>query len=182
MLAQQVAKKYSGALLELASEHNILDKAWDQYKAVGEFLKKDKTFLDFMSAPQVPDEAKDDLISKAFSMRLEKPLFNFMLFLARKRRIAFLPEIVEEFDRLVKAEKGIARATCITTTRISDAERKRLIENLTRKTSFKIELDEKIDKSIIGGMIIILHNKIIDGSIKYSLDQLRNRLMKVRVH
>ena len=169
MLAQQVAKKYSGALLELASEHNILDKAWDQYKAVGEFLKKDKTFLDFMSAPQVPDEAKDDLISKAFSMRLEKPLFNFMLFLARKRRIAFLPEIVEEFDRLVK-------------TRISDAERKRLIENLTRKTSFKIELDEKIDKSIIGGMIIILHNKIIDGSIKYSLDQLRNRLMKVRVH
>jgi len=182
MLAQQVAKKYAGALLELAKEHKILDKAWEQYKAIADFLKKDDTFLDFMAAPQVPDEAKDELIGKAFSTRLEKPLFNFMLFLARKRRITFLPEIVEEFDRLVKAEKGIARATCITTAKISDAERRRLIEKLAQKTSLKIELDEKIDKNIIGGIIVILHNQIIDGSLRYSLEQLRNRLMKVRVH
>lgn len=182
MLAQQVAKKYSGALLELAKEHKMVDLAWEQLKAVGLLLKKDKIFLDFMSAPQVSDKAKEELIRKAFAARLEKPLFNFMLFLERKRRIVFLPEIVEEFDRLVKADKGIIRATCITTAKISDADRQRLIEKLTRKTSRKIELDEKIDKNIIGGMIVILHNKIIDGSLRYGLDQLRNRLMKVRVH
>jgi ATP synthase F1 delta subunit len=182
MLAQQVAKKYSGALLELAQEHNILDRAWTEFKAIGEFLKKDRTFLDFMSAPQVPGEAKDRLITKVFSTRLEKPLFNFILFLARKRRISFLPDIIVEFDRLVKAEKGIIRATCITTAKIPEAERQRLIEKLTKKTSLKVELDEKIDKSIIGGMIVILHNKIIDGSLRHGLDQLKNRLMKVRVH
>ena len=102
--------------------------------------------------------------------------------LIRKRRIGFLPDIIDELDRLIRAEKGISRATCITVKPITDGERQKLIEELARKTSLKIELEEKIDKSILGGMIIILHNQIIDGSVRHGLDQLKNRLMKVKVH
>lgn len=182
MLAQQVAKKYSSALFELAKEKNMLDTAWNEFNDLAKMLDKDGSFLDFMSAPQVPDEDKYALTKKAFSDKLDKTLFNFLMFLAQKRRINFLPEIAEEFDRLVKAEKGIARATCITTSKITDSERDKLIGKLSEKTSLKIELDEKVDASILGGMIVILHNQIIDGSIRHGLDQLKNRLMKVRVH
>ena len=182
MLAQQVAKKYSVALFSLAADKGLMDAAWDQFNALGEYLKKDKTFLDFMSAPQIPDQQKEDLVNKAFSGFMEKRFFNFLMMLVRKRRIGFLPEIIEEFDRLVRAEKGIARATCITVKPIVDNERRELIERLAKKTSLKIELVEKIDKAIIGGMIIILHNQIIDGSVRHGLSQLKNRLMKVKVH
>jgi len=113
---------------------------------------------------------------------LEKCFYDFLLVLVKKRRIRFLPEIVDELDRLIRAEKGIARATCITVHPITDIERNRIINELTKKTSLKIELEEKIDLSILGGMIIILHNQIIDGSVRYGLDQLKNRLMKVKVH
>ena len=182
MLAQQVAKKYSVALFSLAAEKGILDTAWEQFGLLGEYLKADDTFLDFMSAPQIPDQQKEDLVTKAFSGKLENSFFNFLMVLIRKRRVGFLPEIIDELDRQIRAEKGISRATCITVNPITDNERQQLIEKLAQKTSLKIELEEKIDKSILGGMIIILHNQIIDGSVRFALDQLKNRLMKVKVH
>ncbi|HHI01999.1 MAG TPA: ATP synthase F1 subunit delta [candidate division Zixibacteria bacterium] len=182
MLAQQVAKKYSMALFSLAAEKGILDTAWEQFGSLGEYLRTDNTFLDFMSAPQIPDRQKEDLVKKAFSGKLESCFFDFLMVLIRKRRVGFLPDIIDELDRLIRAEKGIARATRITAGPITDDERQRLVEKLTQKSSLKIELEEKIDKSILGGMIVILHNQIIDGSVRYALDQLRNRLMKVKVH
>jgi len=182
MLAQQVAKKYSVALFNLAAEKSLLDIAWEQFGSLGEFLKTDDIFLDFMSAPQVPDQQKEDLVTKAFSGKLENSFFNFLMVLVRKRRIGYLPDIIDELDRQIRAAKGISRATCITVNPITDGERQQLIEKLTQKTSLKIELEEKVDKSILGGMIIILHNQIIDGSIKHGLNQLKNRLMKVKVH
>jgi len=182
MLAQQVAKKYSHALFQLAVEKNMVDAAWDQFNSLADFLKKDKTFLDFMTAPQISDQKKDALVKKVFEPRLDRVLFDFLMFLVEKRRIRFLPEIIEAFDLMVRAHKGIARATCITAEKITDDERRKLVEKLAEKTSLKIELKERIDKSILGGMIIILRDQIIDGSIRYGLNQLKNRLMKVKVH
>jgi len=182
MLAQQVAKKYSTALFELAREKNLVDAAWDQFNAIAEFLEKDRTLLDFMEAPQVPDERKLALVRKAFADRMDKTFYDFLLVLVDKRRFKYLPEIVDYFDTLVREDKGIARAVCLTAVPITDAERQKLIASLQRKTSLKVELEEKIDKSILGGMIVMLRNQIIDGSLKHGLDLLRNRLLKVKVH
>jgi F-type H+-transporting ATPase subunit delta len=182
MLAQQVAKKYSSALFQLAVEKNIIDKAWDQFKTLADYLKRDRTFLDFMTAPQISDQKKEALVKAAFEKQLDVVLFDFVMFLVEKRRVRFLPEIIEAFDLLVREQKGIAKATCITAEKITDDERRKLIEKLAQKTSLQIELQERIDKSILGGMVIILRDQIIDGSIRYGLNQLKNRLMKVKVH
>ena len=182
MLAQQVAKKYSVALFELAREKSLIDIAWDQFNALAEFLRKDETFLDFMEAPQISDRDKMALVKKVFESRLERPFYDFLLFLVRKRRIRFLPEIVEYFDNLVREDKGLARATCISAMPITEAERREIISRLERKTSLKIELDERVDKSLIGGMVVMVKEQIIDGSIRHGLDLLRNRLLKVKVH
>jgi len=81
MLAQQVAKKYSKALFELAKEGNLIDQAWDQFNSIAGYLKTDSTFIDFITAPQVNDENKRTLIRKAFEGRLEKPFYDFLLVL-----------------------------------------------------------------------------------------------------
>jgi len=182
MLAEQVAKKYGQALFELAGEKGLIDQAWDQFNVLAEYMKKDKTLLDFMDAPQIPDENKLTVIEHAFAGRLEKPFYDFILFLADKHRIKYLPDIIKYFDELVRRDKGIVQATCITTFPISEQERKKLVEQLEKKTSLKIELKERIDKRIIGGMVVLVGGRIIDGSIRQSLDILKSRLMKVKVH
>ncbi len=182
MLAQQIAAKYGRALFELARERNLIDVAWEQFNVLSEYIGKDRTFMDFMAAPQIPDAQKHELMTKVFAERLAHPFFEFLLVLVDKHRMKFLPEIIEEFDRLVRIERGIISAVCITTAPISPEEREKLIERLARKSGLKIELEERIDESIVGGMIVIFQNQIIDGSIRYALSLLRNRLMKTKVH
>ena len=61
-------------------------------------------------------------------------------------------------------------------------ERIKLKDKMQMKTNLEIILEEKVDPSIIGGMIIILHNEIIDGSVSHGLNAVEEQLAKVRVH
>jgi F-type H+-transporting ATPase subunit delta len=112
---------------------------------------------------------------------MERPFVEFLLVLFDKHRINFLPEIVDQFDRLVKAEKGIAKVTVITAVPLSSGEEQGLMSTLAKKTGLTIELDKRVDPAIIGGVIIIMHDRIIDGSVRHGLNLLEEQLEKVKV-
>ncbi len=181
MLAQEVARKYSQALFLASKDHGLIDIAYEQLKDLKTYLETDRTLINFLSAPQVLDEHKLALIRDVFGSRLEQLLVEFLVVLAEKHRTAFLPEVIDEFTRLVEAERGIGRATILTAVPLSEKERSRLTDKLAAKTGLKIVLEERIDPSVIAGMIVILHNEIIDGSVRRSLDMLREQLSQVRV-
>ncbi len=182
MLAQEVAKKYAGGLFLSVTEKNLIEQAHDQLKELGEFLSDDSTMLDFLMAPHVLDEHKLALVRKAFTGRLDRLLVEFLVVLINKHRIKHLHDIIAEFIRLVKAKRGIALATVITAVPISVDERSKLIDKLAARTRLTIELEEKTDRDIIAGMIIILHNEIIDGSVRRGRNVLEGQLSKARVH
>lgn len=182
MLVWEVAKKYSNALFLSVKEKGIFDQADTQMLALRQVVTKDKSLMSFLTAPQVPDEAKAALVNDVFGERMEKLLVEFLQMLVRKNRINFLPEIIEEFDRHVKAEKGISSVTAITAVPMSDAEKDKLRSKLAAKTNMTIELHPKVDQAIIGGMILIMHNQIIDGSVRHGLSELEDQLDQVKVH
>lgn len=182
MLAQEIAKKYAGGLFLSVTEKNLIGQAHDQLKELGEFLSSDSTLLDFLMAPHVLDEHKLALVRNVFTGRMDRLLVEFLIVLINKHRIKYLHDIIVEFIRLVKAKRGIAMVTVITAVPINDAERGKLIEKLAARTGMTIELEQKTDVGIIAGMVIILHNAIIDGSVRRGLNVLEGQLAKVRVH
>ena len=182
MLSQEVAHKYARALFMSAKEKNLLEMADEQFLQLRELLAKDATFFNFLNAPQVSDEKKLELVRNVFAGRMDRPFIEFLIVLVEKHRTGFLPEIVEELDRMVKAEKGIGKVTVITAVPISSAEEQSLIKELAKKTGLKIELEKKVDPLILGGMITILHDQIIDGSVRHGLSQIQEQLEKVKVH
>ena len=182
MLAQEVARKYAQALFLSSREKNRLDTAFEQLSDLGEFVITDKTLLEFLTSPKVMESHKQQLVKSVFSERLDRLVLEFLGVLVDKKRITFLPEIIDEFVRLVEAENGIARVTVVTAVSLNDIERQNLLSALARKTSKKIQLEEKLDDSIIGGMIVIMYNEIIDGSVRHGLNLVQEQLGKVRVH
>ncbi|MFQ6008262.1 MAG: ATP synthase F1 subunit delta [Candidatus Zixiibacteriota bacterium] len=181
MLAQEVARKYAHALFLSVKDKKLTDKAYEQFSDLKNYLESDPTFLDFLNAPQVLDEHKLALVRDVFGPRLERLFVEFLVVLIQKHRIGFLPVVIDEFTRLVEAEKGIGRVTVITAVPLTEDEKNKLIVNMAAKTGLKIELEEKIEPGIIGGTIVILHNEIIDSSIRRSLDLLVEKLEKVKV-
>ena len=182
MIAWEVAKKYANALFLSAKEKGLLDQLYEQLEDLDEILKKDKSLLTFLGAPQIVDEEKQDLIRKVFSEHMDRLLLEFLSVLVDKNRVAYLPEIIDEFTRHVEAEKGLGRVTVISAVKLSETERTKLVEKMKAKTGLKIVLEEKISPDILAGMVVILHNEVIDGSVRRELDVLREQLGKVRVH
>jgi F-type H+-transporting ATPase subunit delta len=182
VLAQEVAKKYAGGLFMSVKEHGLVDQAHDQLKDLKEFLTGDPTLLNFLMAPHVLDEHKLALLRHVFADRFDRLLVEFLIVLVDKHRIGYLHEVINEFVRLVKAERGIALVTVITAVPMAAEERHKLIDKMAARTEMTIELEEKTDPDIIAGMIVITHNQIIDGSVRRSLDVLEGQLSKVRVH
>ena len=182
MLAQEVAKKYANGLFLSVQEKGKIEPAYTQLRDLEKFLQGDDTLLNFLVAPHVLDEHKLALVRKVFTDRIDRLFVEFLIVLVRKHRVGYLHEIIDEFVRLVEAAKGIARVTAITAVPLNDAERARLAEKLAARTCLTIELEVKVDALIIGGMIVIFHNEIIDGSIRRGLDLVEEKLTKIRVH
>jgi F-type H+-transporting ATPase subunit delta len=182
MLVQEVAKKYAKALFLATKDKGLIDQAYEQITDLGKLIKGDKLLLNFLGAPQVLDEHKEKLVRDVFGPRLEQLFVEFLIVVLDKNRVMQLPAIIDEFNRLVEASKGIGRATVITAVAIDDTQRSKLTAQLSSKTNLRIVLEEKVDPSIIGGMIVILHNQIIDGSIKHYLSAISDQLERVRVH
>jgi len=181
MLAQQVAKKYSTALFNIVREKKLVDEAYEQFAQLDHVVKSDKTLLQFLLAPHILDQDKEAAVKEIFGPRLEPLFLEFLLVLINKHRIGYLHDIVEEFRELVAEARGIAVARVTTAIPLDDQARSRLIEKLKAKTGKTIELEERVDPTILGGMIVILGDQIIDGSVRNELSRLKEQLMKLKV-
>jgi F-type H+-transporting ATPase subunit delta len=181
MLAQQVATKYSAALFNIVREKNLVDQAYEQFEQLDSLITSDKTLLQFLLAPHILEDKKAALVKDIFGPRLEPLFLEFLLVLLEKHRMGFLHEIVEEFRKLVEEARGIVKTRVITAQPLTGDEQTRLAERLQAKTGKTIKLVPKVEPSILGGMIVILKDRIIDGSVRHKLSILREELMKLKV-
>ncbi len=182
MLAQEVAQKYARALFASTKDRNSLDAVYGQLTDLNEYVEKDKSLMDYLNSPNVYENKKIDLLRTVFLEKLNRIVVEFLIVLVEKKRIGFLPIIIDEYIRLVESEKGIARVTAIVAMPLKEEERNKLVQKLSEKTNMKIKLEVTQDPSIIGGMIVVMHNNIIDGSIKHQLELVTEKMSSVRVH
>jgi F-type H+-transporting ATPase subunit delta len=182
MRETRVARRYALALFKTAQDSGNLDIVSTDIHQLNSFSNKDKKFLNFLQAPQVPTENKKAVLKDLFTTRLSPRLLLFMELLLDKHRTSLLPDIADEFEKLMEEHQGLIKARVVTAMHMPDESRGRLREKLERMTGKKIEIIHRIDKSIVGGIIVYLHNMVIDRSIRHQLGVLRQNLLKVKVH
>jgi F-type H+-transporting ATPase subunit delta len=181
MIAREVAHKYAGALFLAAREKDVVSQIYDELGDLDKVAQKEKNLLDYLVSPRVLESDKLSFVGSILTDRVHPMISQFMVVLIEKGRVKFLHEIVDEFNRKVEAERGIGRATVITAIKLTDGEKKKLVEKLSAKINLKVVLEEEIDNSIMGGVIIITHDQIIDGSVRHGLDVIEQTLSKIRV-
>jgi F-type H+-transporting ATPase subunit delta len=182
MLAQQVAKKYSKALFMSTRRRGLVNEAYEQFSGLKTVLERDTSLLKFLGNPKLEEEQKLEVLRAVFGQRMEQLFVEFLAVLVRKRRAMYLIEVIDEFNRLVEFAKGISRVTVTTAVPLSVKEEASLIAKLAERTGGQIELEKKVDPRIIGGVVVLLNDDIIDGSVRYGLDRLEEQLQKIKVH
>ena len=176
MLNIQLATKYARAIFELAQEENKLDDYDNDLALVSEEIFNIPDAVTFFKNPLVPHQAKKDLLTKAFKGEISDNVMNFLLLLTDKNRIGIFNEIYEIFTGLKNEAQGILVADVTTAFPLTRAQESKLGMKLAAVTHKRIQIRRHEDKNILGGVIVRIGDKRIDGSAAGRLQALKSSL------
>lgn len=180
-MSNLVATRYASALLEIGKENNVLDLFHEQLGEVVNQIKGEEKFYGLLNSPKIIRSEKKQIVKEVFGKAVEPYLLNFLYILIDKGRQGQLEDIFLSFQDLVYKEKDILPAKVISAIVLSDAQLSALKDKLQKQFDKEIILENKIDPSIMGGLIIYAGDKIIDGSVKNKLSKLKNSLKDIRL-
>lgn len=175
-MAGKLEKVYADALFELAQEENALDGIYEEICEISNIFSMNEDFVKLFAVPTIPNTDKKNIISSCFEGKVCATVFNFLNVLCDKNRMKYFSSIAEEFKRLYNDANNILEVTAVTTQKLSDALRQKLVEKLEKNSGKKIILVEKIDKDIMGGIVLKYNNTQIDASVKSRLDNMRQQI------
>jgi len=182
MIESKVATKYATALFGTAKRTDQVESISHDLEAISNLLRKNALLKNFLESPQVLERDKKELISSTFKPLISEALFSFLMLVVSKHRIQYLLSMDEEFQQLVKEDKGIVEARLITARSADQSLVDQIRQELEESTGKKVEIKLELDPYLLGGIVIILGDKIIDRSIRYQLGQLREQISALRVY
>jgi len=172
-----ITRRYAQALFHLAQREGVIEKIETDLETVDALLRATPTLLRIMRAPMIARARKKDLLQKVFGERISGLALRFLFLIVDKRRESILPEINGEFRALSYAQRNIQLVTARVATRLSAEERAELDRALEARTGKTIEIQEEVDPSLIGGVVLRIGDTIIDGSVAGQLRRLRERMI-----
>ena len=169
MIKSQVGRRYSKAIFEIAEEKNQVKEIYEMLNSAMILYRTDKEFKNFILNPLIDNEQKKSVLNKIFGKDNSDNL-NILLYILDKGRVNCIKYIVTEYLKIYYRKNRILDVKATFTKELTDEQKKKLIDKLSQKTGKEINLEIKIDKDILGGGIIKIGDKIIDGSIRRELD------------
>jgi F-type H+-transporting ATPase subunit delta len=169
------AKRYSQAIFEIALERKELDK-WNLDLQLLNALSSNSELTSVMENPKFPFENKAKLIETQ-TKGIGKLAYNLVHLLIEKGCFSLISGIYSEFRLMLDNYKGIEKAEVITAVQLDEKEISKLAEQLGAMSGKKVTMSVRVDPQIIGGIIVRIGGKIIDGSTRGQLAALKNELL-----
>ena len=176
MLGERVAGRYARALFEIAQKDQKIGPYGEALGEISRDIEGNSDLKEFLITPHVPVLAKKEVVAKIFS---EAPLVvqNFLSLLMDKRRGDILPTIVHEYLKIADQESRVLEVSVISAKKLNSAEELALQKKLEEVSGRNIRVLNQEDASILGGLLIRIGNRWIDGSVRGQLRTLGARLM-----
>lgn len=177
-MVQLIAKNYARAMFELSVEENTVKETGEELQTIKQILGSDEKIMRFLVTPLVTKNEKIELVSKAFEGQVSKNTQNLIKVVIENGRASEMLKIFDQYSILELEHFGIAEAVAITTIELSETQKNALIEKLENATGKKILLTNQIDKNILGGVLVKVGEKEIDGTVLGKLNSLKQALSK----
>ena len=167
-------RRYAEAAFQLATRDDSIE-TWrhelEQAAAV-----TDGQLMVVLANPALPLDQRLEAANRVLA-DLSQSVRNVIFLLVRRHRIEQLPRVVAEFIRLDDRRLGIVHATATSAAPLTDLEVRALTARLEQMTGGKIALETDVDTALLGGLIVRVGDRLIDGSVRGRLERLRNQLV-----
>jgi len=172
-----IARNYAEALLMLARKADDLP-AWGRLiDDVANAMERDDRLRRFLEAPQVSADEKNAVLSKAYEDRAPRLFLRFLQRLVMNRRQMLIPDIANEYRDLVDAVEGRIHAQVTLARDVDDEQRAEIARQLSHTLGKTVVPQVRINPNILGGIIVRVGDRVMDGSVRRRLGILRSRML-----
>jgi F-type H+-transporting ATPase subunit delta len=169
-------RRYAEAAFEIATRDQSVEQWRSELETAGAIVAEPKVGR-ALANPSIPLEERTATASATFGKVVSPPVLNLIALMLRRGRIEQLPHLADEFRRLDNASQGITLATATSASPLNPDEVLALTERMEQYTGGRIELDVRVDPSLLGGLVVQVGDRLIDGSVRSRLERLRNQLV-----
>jgi len=181
-MAKLVANVYGDALFELAIEQGKQDQYLEECKAVADILSSNEDLLRIMNHPKIAKEEKLEVIESVFKSCTSGEMMGLLTMLVKKGHFADAVEVLDYVVEAIKEYKHIGNANVTSAVELTADQKSQIEKKLLETTSYEeMEISYAVDASLIGGMVIRIKDRVVDGSIKTQIAQLTSELSKVQL-
>jgi len=174
-----LAGRYASALFDLASEAGTVTAVESDLEKLRAALGESADLRALTTNPEVSRDAAQGAIGGVAGLLGLSPLTgNFLGVLAQNRRLSQLPAMIRAFNTIAAAQRGEVTAEVTSAHALTDTQLASLKDKLTAREGRTVKLQTSVNPDLLGGLVVTIGSKRIDGSILTRLNTLATKMMK----
>jgi F-type H+-transporting ATPase subunit delta len=174
----RAASRYAKSLLQLSRDQGILEEIQKDMVMIDEACEANRELALVLKSPIINHYKKNQILDKIFGEKINPLTKAFYELIGRKGREFIFHQITKEFRKQYLLLKGIEKVSVTTTFPLDDNLRKQVKDIASEISNKKPQLEEIVDKDIVGGFVLNMDGRRIDASVKTKLRKLEKELIK----
>jgi len=177
MVDSNLTRRYATALYHIAVKRGVLPRVSADVNLLRDVILENPRLLDALESPGAPPQKKKDVLQSLFREQMDPLTLQFCDLLIEHRRTAVLQNLQPVFQKLADEAAGIIRARVETAIPMSAEQEQQMRLRLSQLTGKNVIVTSSVDRSIRGGAVVWLGDRVIDGSVRGYLDEVQQRII-----
>ena len=170
---KDIGNEYGTALFLLACENDKMKEYGKALTEVAAAFEEEAAYFEFLKNPAIPARERGASLTAVFENALPEEVLSFLLLLCDKGRMPIFFEAFKSYKALLDAAEHVANAHVTSAVELTAEEKVKLLDKLKTVSRSDVVATYAIDASLLGGLIIEIDGKIIDGSLRHRLSEIK---------
>ncbi len=172
----EVGNVYGQALYDLASAEKLDGEILSQLTVLEASFQNTPEFLRLLHAPSLSKQERCQILDDSFRGKIHPYVLNFLKILAEKGYFRHFSPCVRTYRKSYNIDHNILPVTAVTAVALTQEQAGKLQSKLSALTGKTVELQEKLDPAVLGGVRLDYDGKRLDDTVLHRLDTLRSLL------
>lgn len=178
----QIAVRYAKSIFLLAEEKNIIDEVRNDIQLVESSFSAFPKLKEAIYNPVLNPSVKANILTDVFKNKLNEYSYNFLILILKNKREERYIDIFRNFDDIYRKSKNIQKSTITSVNKLDKEVITDIVKTLEKGFNTNIELEEKINPDLIGGLIIQVEDKEYDYSVLGKLKKIDLEIRNVSIN
>ena len=174
---ESVASRYGLALFSLAVDNHKVEQWQEEIRELSCIFKENTDFVMILGSSFLSLEERGEILKKSL-VGVDEEITALILVVMENNRTHALYDIFDSFNSYCNEYKGVSEGYIYSTLRLEQSVINQIEQKISKIEQRKVELKNVIDPSLIGGVKIVIHDRIYDGSIKHHIEVMQKDLLK----